>query len=62
MGATIGQMFSNVDPTAAAGAPAAPDMAEKLRHLRELNELFQAGGLTEAEFAQMKAQVLGGQS
>jgi hypothetical protein len=45
----------------AAAAPAKPDdMADRLANLAKLGELMNAGLLTQAEFEQQKAQILGG--
>jgi hypothetical protein len=45
-------------------APAAPpahdDMADKLANITKLGELLNAGLLTQAEFDQQKARILGG--
>jgi transposase-like protein len=40
-------------------ANAAPDVAQQLALVAQLNELRQAGALTDAEFEAKKAQVLG---
>lgn len=37
---------------------AAPDMAQQLEMIRQLNELREAGALTDAEFEAKKAQIL----
>ena len=46
-------------PAPPAGANAAPDVAQRLALIAQLNELRQAGALTDAEFEAKKAQVLG---
>ena len=46
-------------PTPSAPASAAPDVAQQLALVAQLNELRQAGALTEAEFDAKKAQILG---
>jgi len=40
-------------------AGGAPDVAEQLALIRQLNELREAGALTDAEFDAKKAQILG---
>ena len=40
-------------------APAGPDTGDMIEQLKQLGELKQAGVLTEAEFAQQKAKILG---
>lgn len=54
-------------PVAAAPAPQAPvapaqpaDMGNRLDQLKQLGELLQAGVLTQEEFEQQKARILGG--
>jgi len=46
-------------PAAPAGVNAAPDVAQQLALVAQLNELRQAGALTDSEFEAKKAQVLG---
>jgi hypothetical protein len=46
-------------PASAATAGAADAMAQQLALIAQLNELHQAGALTDAEFAAKKAQILG---
>jgi hypothetical protein len=59
------QMPGSAAPAAAQPAPVAesappPDKtAQQLAHLTQLGELKKAGVLTEAEFEQQKAQILG---
>ncbi len=46
-------------PSAPAPATAPMDMKQQLELLAQLNELREAGALTEAEFSAKKAQILG---
>ena len=41
------------------GGPGVPDMTQQLAMIGQLNELRQAGALTDAEFEAKKAQILG---
>ena len=50
-----------VSPQQAPAAPAQPaDMNDRLAQLKQLGELLSAGVLTQAEFEQQKALILGG--
>ena len=46
-------------PAPPAGVNAAPDVAQQLALVAQLNELRQAGALTDSEFEAKKAQILG---
>ena len=46
-------------PQAAAASAPPADMAERLAQLKQLGELLSAGVLTQAEFEQQKARILG---
>ena len=46
-------------PAPPTGTNAAPDVAQQLSLIGQLNELRQAGALTDAEFDAKKAQILG---
>jgi hypothetical protein len=45
--------------TLATPAPASPDIGEKLEQLKQLGDLRTSGVLTDAEFEDQKAQILG---
>jgi hypothetical protein len=59
------QRWAEQDLRAAPSAPApgpaggAPDVAQQLALVAQLNDLHQAGALTDEEFAAKKAQILG---
>lgn len=46
-------------PAPPTGANVAPDVAQQLALVAQLNELRQAGALTDSEFEAKKAQILG---
>jgi transposase-like protein len=59
-----GRRWAQQDAQNAPSAPpgvagGAPDVAQQIALIGQLNELRQAGGLTDAEFEAKKAQILG---